>query len=114
MIDAQRIVALAKLPSPKGTGTGRDNSAEIARALSHLHREPDLTARPILWSSGLCAVQPLEAGEGGELIAAEDAVRVCGVCPIRQHCHTAVMAGAPVDVRRWRERADQGAKPPTQ
>ncbi|MGX1668502.1 hypothetical protein [Streptomyces sp. NPDC055400] len=114
MIDAQRIVALAKLPSPKGTGTDQNNDVEIVRILSGLHYEPDRAARPVLWSQGLCAVQPLTTSEGGALIAAEDAVRVCAVCPIRQDCHTAVTAGAPIEVRRWRERADGGGRPLTQ
>ncbi|MFD3667088.1 hypothetical protein [Streptomyces sp. NPDC058672] len=114
MIDAQRIAALAKLPSPKGTGTDQDNSVEIVRVLSGLHCEPDRAARPVLWSRSLCAVQPLEAGAGGELIAAEDAARVCGFCPIRLDCHTATVAGAPVEVRRWRERADRDGQPPAQ
>ena len=106
MIDAQRIVALAKLPSPKGTGTDHTDGAGIIRALTGLHCEPDQAARPILWSGGLCAIQPLETGDDGALITAGDAARVCFVCPTRSDCHAAALAGAPAEVQRWRERAN--------
>ncbi|UQA93795.1 hypothetical protein [Streptomyces halobius] len=56
-------------------------------------------------------MQPLETGDDGALITAEDAVRVCSVCPIRSDCGTAVPAGAPAEVQRWRERADGGGHP---
>ncbi|MEN8656309.1 hypothetical protein ABCR94_38495 [Streptomyces sp. 21So2-11] len=111
MIDAQRIVALAKLPSPKGTGTDQNDSIEIVRVLSGLHCELDQAAKPIRWSSGLCAMQPLESGADGALIAVEDAARVCAVCPIRSDCHAALTAGAPAGVCQWLERAGGGGRP---
>ncbi|KUL23306.1 hypothetical protein [Streptomyces regalis] len=111
MINAQRIVALAKQPSPRGTGTDQIDGAGIIRALSSLHCEPDQAAQPVPWSSGLCAIQPLETAGDGALIAAEDAVRVCTVCPIRNSCHAAFLPGAPIEVQRWRERVDGGGRP---
>ncbi|WP_327356431.1 hypothetical protein [Streptomyces sp. NBC_01304] len=111
MIDAQRIAALVKLPSPKGPGRSHNNSTKIVRVLSGLHREPDRAAQPISWSSGLCALQPLEAGENGEPMAAETAARACSICPIRQDCYGAVAASAPAEVQRWRAHAFGGHAP---
>ncbi|MEV0374562.1 hypothetical protein AB0I10_33060 [Streptomyces sp. NPDC050636] len=100
MINAQRIAALANRPRQGQPGDEELDTVAAVRTLSFLHGEEDRLAMPIRWSAAACREE--EAPEGA------DAGEVCARCPIFSACSTALMAGAPVEVRQWRDRVDGG------
>ncbi|MFD8023711.1 hypothetical protein ACFV6G_25215 [Streptomyces lavendulae] len=102
MIDAQRIIALSQQPRQ---GTSAARPAEVSSALkvlSDLGHTTEPLARPIPWSSAACLEGTMRAE------AASFPAGLCGICPIREACTSALPAGAPEEARVWRERADAG------
>lgn len=102
MIDPQRIIALAQEPRRREQ-SGR-HSTDRALTLNGLHGRSDPLARPVAWSAALCTGRRGDAGKGASKV---EAARLCAVCPISGDCRSAFLAGAPVSVRRWRQRVDE-------
>ncbi|PCG85434.1 hypothetical protein CIB93_13835 [Streptomyces sp. WZ.A104] len=101
MIDEQRILKLAARPREGRAGEDEFSAAARIRTVSFLDRESDPLAMPIRWSAALC-------GSTREATTAVDAEELCAVCPISAECSTALMAGAPAHVSRWRDRLNRG------
>ncbi len=106
VIDEQRILALSKQPRSGRPGSEERDLAATARVLSYLHGETGRLAMPIRWSAALCVTA--SQVDSSKQVREGDPAEVCGQCPIARECSTALAAGAPVEVRRWRERVDGG------
>ncbi|WP_327302948.1 hypothetical protein OG730_04605 [Streptomyces sp. NBC_01298] len=102
MIDVQRIIALSQQPRPGGADGPLGNASDALRLLGHLDYEDDLLAMPIAWSEAACRDAGRRAGAG------RAAKALCSACPLHVQCASALMAGAPPEVRQWRERVDGG------
>lgn len=103
VIDAERILALAREPARVSADRRRD--AERMAALAGGGKEFSAPTRPVAWSAARCVT----SAHGTEVQMPEDgrdAARVCSSCPIHSGCFSAPEASAPVRVRAWRERVD--------
>ncbi|WKV74197.1 hypothetical protein AW27_023435 [Streptomyces sp. PCS3-D2] len=102
MIDVQRVIALSQQPRQGSTtGTPVDPSRALM-LLSDLGNTSEPLARPIAWSAAACrsaAAAMQSAGSPADL---------CRTCPIRHDCAGALLAGAPAEVRAWRDRVEAG------
>ncbi|MEU9776731.1 hypothetical protein [Streptomyces sp. NPDC047968] len=101
MIDEQRILKLAARPREGRAGEDKFSAATRIRTMSFLDRESDPLAMPIRWSAAAC-------DSAQEATTAVDAEKLCIACPISTECSTALMAGAPAHVSRWRDRLNRG------
>ncbi|MGW2877026.1 hypothetical protein ACWDBP_12185 [Streptomyces sp. NPDC001233] len=97
VIDAERILELARQPARVGSGLRRD--ADRMTALAETGKKHGALARPVAWSAARCT----SWARGDE----HGAAKVCAACPIRQGCLAVPAAGAPARVRAWREHMDE-------
>ncbi|MEV6678642.1 hypothetical protein AB0N09_17540 [Streptomyces erythrochromogenes] len=102
MIDVQRVIALSQQPRQGGAaGTPADTSRALMM-LSDLGHMTEPLARPIAWSSAACR------SAAAAMQSAGSPAGLCRSCPIRHDCAAALLPGAPVEVRAWRERVETG------
>ncbi|GHE11463.1 hypothetical protein [Streptomyces alanosinicus] len=97
MIDAERILELARQPARVGSDRQRD--ADRMTALAGAGKNHGTLSRPVAWSAARCTSWARSSEHA--------AAGVCAACPIRQDCLTVPAAGAPATVRAWRERMDE-------
>lgn len=102
VIDVQRIIALSQQPR-RGTSGGEPASAsQTLLILGDLGHADGVLARPIAWSQATCRSPTRRSEAGGS------PKELCAACPIDVDCRSALLAGAPAEVQRWRERMDGG------
>lgn len=103
VIDAERILALAREPARVGADRGRD--ADRMVALAGRGSGPYAQTGPVAWSAARCVTQV--QGTGVQVPEdAREAAEVCTGCPIRSGCFSTPEASAPARVRVWRKRVD--------
>jgi hypothetical protein len=103
VIDAERILALAREPARVGVDWGRD--AGWMAALAGHRCGLYAPTGPVPWSAARCATRV----QGTEVQVPQDAreaAEVCTSCPIRSGCFSVPEASAPARVRAWRKRVD--------
>ncbi|MFF0741568.1 hypothetical protein ACFYVL_14325 [Streptomyces sp. NPDC004111] len=107
-IDARRVAALAQAPRRGQQGSKGLDLAAVTQVLGLHGRLDNALGRPVAWSRAACRLGRTGTNRTAPQDGAgsREAATVCAGCPIFRDCANALMAGAPAEVRQWRERAE--------